>query len=218
MASELDLAKHRRVPAALAAVVYAVGFVVAYLLVREDLRWMCGPEPVCIWHSGPWKFWFSVPIFPAGIAWFVSSRLLNGPAVEREQLALFFRPDSAVRLQALFDGLIAAGYPLRAYCVDDALATGTAATGGEPLFGCSLVLQDATFKARRAHLRLILGPGQGILEIVDTSLGHYAKMASAALLSLSKHLPDLSFRRLDSALAPTPATTCSPARAPWAGA
>ncbi len=220
MASELRLAKSR-VPTAIAVVVFAIGYGVAYLLVREDLRWFCGREPICFWHSGPWKFWFSMPVFPAGIAWFVAARLLNGPKVEREQLALFFHANptvQALRLQVLFDGLIGAGYVLRCYCVDDALTTGTAATGGEPLLGCNLVLQDTTCKARRAHLRLILGPGQGILDVVDTGLGHYAKMASAALLALSRHLPDLTFRRLDSALAPTPAAQCSPVRAPWAGA
>jgi hypothetical protein len=221
MAAGLHLGTKRRAPAAIAAVTYALGFGLAYLLVREDLRWMCGPEPVCIWHSGPWKFWLSMPVFPAGIAWFVAWRLLNGPKVEREQLALFFHATPAVRalrLQVLFDGLIAAGHPLQPHRVDDALTTGTVATGNEPLLGCNVVLQDPTLKARRAHLRLILGSGQGILEIVDTGLGHYAKMGSAALLALSRHIPDLAFRRLDSALAPTPAATCSPARAPWAGA
>jgi hypothetical protein len=223
MSAGLNLGASRRIPTVIAGITYAIGFTLAYLLVHEDLGGMCGPEPVCIWHSGPWKFWFVMPVLPAGIAWFVAFRLQNGPSVEREQLALFFSPptgDPLPTLQTLGDGLIAAGYTVRVHCVDDALTTGTAATGMEPLLGCNIAMQDSTSRARRAYLRLILSPprgnGNGLMDVVDTDSGHYAKMASATLLALAKHLPDLRFRRVDSALSPVPATSCTPTRPPWA--
>ncbi len=90
MASFPVLLARRRLPTVLAVLASGVGFFVGYLLVRSSLAWRCGPEPYCFWHLGAWEAWFSVPVLPAGLAWILTWRALNGPRVALEELALFF--------------------------------------------------------------------------------------------------------------------------------
>jgi hypothetical protein len=67
MASFPVLLARRRLPAVLAVLVYGVGFLVGYLLIRGSRAWHCGPEPYCFWHLGAWETWFSAPVLPAAL-------------------------------------------------------------------------------------------------------------------------------------------------------
>jgi hypothetical protein len=214
----------RRLPIALAVVAYAIGFVGAFVLVQGDLDPKCSEEGLCLWTSGAWKFWFTMPLVPAFLALFGARRLLNGPRVTREELMLFFAAPSEPRaaagtgsgatVGALLAALAQLGYSLRAFALDGALRPAGEAAGGEPLVSGQFVFKEKSVTARLAYLRLVLSParskGTGLLEIADTSAGVYAELASFAMQVLSSMLPELRFRRLVSALPPEPAAVMAP--------
>jgi hypothetical protein len=195
---------------AITAVVYLLFFVASYSIVRGSLGWVCGEDGWCISSSAPWKFWFLIPAFPAFGAWLIARRLLEGPSVQRDDLVVFFNlPGGAAgagpRLADLLAGLAAVGYTPRAFQVDDSLRPTSPATGLEALLGTKFLIQEPRGRGRRAFLRLALsaGPrGTGVIEVSDTERGFYAELATYVVRDLASLLPDLKFRRLNSALSP----------------
>ena len=184
-------------------------------IVRDELGWVCADNGWCISSSAPWRFWFSTPIFPAFVSWFVARRLLDGPTVERHDLMLFFTVPpgggyaGGPRLHDLLAGLEALGYSPRAFGLDAELRAASPATGQEPVLGPRFLVMEKRSRARRAFIRLMLSAGEakggGIIEVSDTARGLYAELASYVVRALAGSLPDLRFRRYDSSLPPEPA-------------
>ena len=211
----------RRLPVVIGVVGYLAGFLAAYQLVRGDLDNVMCFGASCYFHTGPWKFWFIMPLVPAALAWLVARRLLNGPRVTHEEdTMLFFAPPLASPTRgaaATVSGLLAAlsqiGYTLRAYRIDAALRPVAPADGSEPLVGSQFLIKEAKVPARLAYLRLTLSAtapaGRGIIEIYDTTAGIYVELASFIVQCLAPVLPDLKFRRLNSSLPPTAAGVVS---------
>ena len=219
MASFPVLLARRRLPAVLAVLVYGVGFLVGYLLIRGSRAWHCGPEPYCFWHLGAWETWFSAPVLPAALAWILTWRALNGPSVAREELALFFAasseevPDRGPRLGALLDKLRSLGYGPRVLGMGSLGRPDRFASDDEPLLGCDLVIIQTASGVKRAHLRLMLSRGQaggrGLFAIVDSKSAVYTELGFFVLRALAELLPGLTFRRLCSKLTPTAAKDLS---------
>jgi hypothetical protein len=189
------------------AVVYLLFLAASYRIVRGDLGWVCNDTGWCISSSAPWKLWFLIPVFPAFVAWLVARKLLEGPTVQRDDLVVFFKlPGGAgPRLGDLMAGLTAVGYTPRAFQVDDALQPTAPATGTEALLGPKFLIQDPRGRARRGFVRLALsaGPkGTGFIEVSDSEKGFYAELATYVVRDLASLLPELKFRRLNSALSP----------------
>src|SRR5262245_51945571 len=121
---------------AITGAVYLAFFGASYLIVRGSLGWVCGEDGWCISSTAPWRFWFFIPVFPAFAAWLAARRLLEGTAVHRDDLVVYFTlPGGAAgagpRLGDLLAGLAAVGYTPRACQVDDALQPVSPATGLE---------------------------------------------------------------------------------------
>jgi hypothetical protein len=198
----------RRLVNAVAVAVYAIFFGLCYRLVRDELGWVCGDNGWCISSSAPWKFWFSIPIFPAFVSWMVARRVLDGPTVERHDLTVFFSglAGGGPRIGDLLQALAALGYAPRAFVLDDGLQPTGIATGLEPVLGPRFLLLQSRSRARRAFLRLMLSGGSakggGIIEVSDTAGGLYAELASYVVRALAADLPELRFRRYDSSLPP----------------
>lgn len=190
------------------AFVYLLFFGACYRIVRGSLGWVCGDDGWCISSTAPWKFWFLVPVFPAFFSWLIARRLLEGPTVQRDDLVVFFTVPGGTggagpRLGDLLAGLAAVGYTPRAFQVDDTLQPTAPATGTEALLGPKFLIQDPRGRARRGFVRLALsaGPkGTGVVEVSDSEKGFYAELATYVVRDLASLLPDLKFRRLNSAL------------------
>lgn len=207
-----NVESRRRLVQVVVVAVYLVFFVLAYRIVRDELGWVCADDGWCISSSAPWRFWFSIPIFPAFVSWFVARRLLDGPAVERHDLMLFFTVPpgggyaGGPRLRDLLAGLEGLGYSPRAFGLDDQLRAASPATGEEPVLGPRFLVMERRSRARRAFLRLMLSAGEakggGIIEVSDTARGLYVELASYVVRALAGALPDLRFRRYDSSLPP----------------
>jgi hypothetical protein len=205
----------RRLRIAITVAVYLIFFGLAYVVVRDALGWVCADDGWCISSTGPWKFWFAVPVLPAFGAWLAARRLLDGPAVERHDLMLFFAAppggwrDGGPQIGELLAGLGALGYGLRAFVLDDRLQPLTLAAAQEPVLGPRFLVIEQRSRARRAFLRLMLSGGNtkggGIIEVSDTDGGLYQELASYVVRALAPALPELRFRRYDSGLPPDPA-------------
>jgi len=205
-----DTESHAGMVKVIAGIVYVLVLGATYSVVRGSLGWVCEDNGWCISSSGPWKLWFLMPFFPTFLAWVIARKLLEGPSVQRDDLVVFFTlPGGAAgagpRLGDLMAGLTAVGYTPRAFLVDDALQPTAAATGTEALLGPKFLIQDPRARARRGFVRLVLsaGPkGTGFVEVSDSEKGFYAELATYVVRDLASLLPDVRFRRLNSALAP----------------
>jgi len=191
------------------AAVYLLFLGATYRIVRGDLGWVCNDTGWCISSSAPWKLWFLMPVFPAFVAWLVARRLLEGPSVQRDDLVVFFTMPGGAggagpRLGDLLAGLAAVGYTPRAWQVDDALNPIAPAAGTEALLGQKFLIQDPRGRTRRGFVRLALSAGPkstGVIEVCDSDKGFYAELATYIVRDLASLLPDLKFRRINSALA-----------------
>ena len=173
---------------------------------------MCTITNGSLASSAPWKFWFTTPLFPAFVAWFVARRVIDGPAVERDDLMLFYTVppggghEGGPRVGDLLAGLAALGYAPRAFVLDNQLQPSSIATGAEPLLGPRFLLLEGRSRARRAFLRVMLSAGAskgtGIIEVSDSARGLYAELGSYVVRALAPSLPELRFRRYDSSLPP----------------
>jgi hypothetical protein len=193
---------------AITAAVYIACFVLACIFVKGTT--VCSDDGWCITSTAPYRFRFIIPIFPALLTWLGMRRWLEGPSVQRDDLVVFFSlPSGAAgqgpRIGDLLAGLAAAGYTPRAFQINEDLRPTAPATGTEALLGPKFLIQEPRGRARRAFLRLALsaGPkGTGVIEVSDTESGLYAEMATYVVRDLASLLPDLKFRRLNSALPP----------------
>lgn len=205
-ASDLPNTESRRgIAKGITAAVYIAFFVAACMVVTGTT--VCADDGWCLTSSAPYKLWFIMPLFPALAAWLVSRRLLDGPKVQRDDLVVFFSlvGGAVPRVADLLAGLAAAGYTPRAFQVDERLQPTAPATGLEPLLGTKFLVQEPRARARRGFLRLALsaGPkGTGVIEVSDTEKGLYAEMATYVVRDLASLLPDVRFRRINSALPP----------------
>jgi hypothetical protein len=208
-----NVESRRRLIHAVAVAVYLIAFGLAYRMVRGELGWVCDESTGwCISSSAPWKFWFTTPLFPAFVAWFVARRVIDGPAVERDDLMLFYTVppggghEGGPRVGDLLAGLAALGYAPRAFVLDNQLQPSSIATGAEPLLGPRFLLLEGRSRARRAFLRVMLSAGAskgtGIIEVSDSARGLYAELGSYVVRALAPSLPELRFRRYDSSLPP----------------
>ena len=201
-----------RLAGAIAFVVYDIGFGLTHQIVRDALGWVCGSDGWCISSSAPWKFWFGAPLLPAFFAWMVARRLLDGPPVVRDDLVMFFSaPDgdgrgSGPRVADLLASLATRGYSPRGFLVSDQLRPRSPATGLEPLLGSKFLVLETRSRARRAFVRMMLSTrdakGTGIIEVSDSEQGLYAELATYLVRGLEPVLPNLCYRRLNSALSP----------------
>jgi hypothetical protein len=197
-------------PALAAVVTAAIVGVALWRLVAADAqaKWDMGMEA-----KNEMRFVFVFSLVAGGLAFAVTRRLADGPRLARTEWTLAFRDASAARVGELERRLETLGYAPGLVFLDEAGEPESNTSPSRALAGARLGVKDRRHRFAKAGLTLTMSPpgagkgGFGIVTIVDVDPdeGFYAEMAQFLIATLAEPIPDLRFKRLNSALPADPA-------------